>query len=726
MKFTIFASVLIVANALTVVQKTKGAEEKMNPVTKVVKMLEEMKATAEKEAKEDEDIYETMECWCTTNDKEKTEAIKIAEARIEELTATIETGIAKAGELTTQIAGLKEDIAADQDALAEATSIRDKEKADFDAEDADLSETAKLLKEAIAILSKVQLAQKSKADKAAAAPADAAQETQALVQVHDLVKRATSSPRKTTGAYYSVMQKDLWDLLSTLPHAPVADAPHVITGLSQQPTGRAAGVTSYSAQSSSIFGILEEMFSEITRDLSAAQKAEINAAIAFQRLRATKEGEIEAATKSMEEKDAELADTNQKVAQAKEDLVETKDALAADEKFLMDLKKRCKTADADYAARSKTRQDEILAITEAINILTTDEAKDLISKSTVFLQTRSSHQQHKANRAATSEVSIRQHAASQLLQVAKRHSGTSGGWNLALLAVSTQLDGFEKVKAMMDKMIVELKKQQEEEYEKHETCKKDIQSNEMSTLEKETEKKDLEAKIADLTAQLESLTKELEELNMEVSEAHVSLKRAGMNRKEENHEFQQMISDQRATIEVLHKALDRLNDFYKEGSLIAIRAHGRQPVPGAAVEPPPPAGKDFQKSEMAPGVIQTLEKIIQEAEIADKEAVAAEQKSQEAYSEFVANTNAALDAYAKAIATNTENKEKATADKLQSGEDLKATDTAIGELQDTSKALHLNCDYLLKNYDVRQEARGQEIAAIQEAKQILSGADFGF
>merc|ERR1719191_2220726 len=52
-----------------------------------------MKTTAEAEAKEDEEIYGKMACWCTTNDKEKTEAIEIAEKRIEALTGTIEKRI---------------------------------------------------------------------------------------------------------------------------------------------------------------------------------------------------------------------------------------------------------------------------------------------------------------------------------------------------------------------------------------------------------------------------------------------------------------------------------------------------------------------------------------------------------------------------------------------------------------------------------------------------------
>lgn len=720
MKFCIFATVLAVARGLVAASR-RGADQEINPVTKVVNLLKGMQDTCEADAKEDDETYAKMDCWCVTNDKEKTEAIKVAKTRIQELGAAIESGTARSAELVGVIDGLKEEMAADQDALAEMTTVHEKEKEDFEAQDADLSESSGLLKEAIAVLSKVQLAQKSKLPAHhPAAPVDV--DGQALMQVRNLVKQV-SGPRKTN-AYFSVMRKDLWDLLSTLPGANSAP-PRVITGFSQaqQPTGAAAGASSYSSRSSSIFGILSQMKETMDKDLATAHKAAITAEIGFQKLRALKEGEIEAAAKSIEEKTTELADTNAKVAQAKEDLEDTESALSADEKFLVDLKKQCATASTDYEARRKTRQEEILAIAETIKILTGDEARDLFSKQLSFVQTRASHQRQES---AAVVLSTRQHAASQLLQAAKRRSGTSGGWRLALLAVSTQLDGFEKVKEMMDKMIAELKKQQGEEYEKKESCRKDIKANEDSTMVKTSEKKDLDAKIADLTGELAELTKGLEELALQVSTAHIELKRAGENRKAENHEFQQMITDQRAMIQILHKALDRMNEFYANASLLTVRARAHKQEPGAPVAPPPPAGKAYEKSGTAPGVLEFLEKIIQEAEHADKEAVAAEQESQEAYANFVANTNEALDTYEKAIAGKTEAKEKATADKLTAGQDLQATERALADLGSVNKALHLDCDYVLKNFNIRQTARQEEIEAIQEAKAILSGADFGF
>merc|ERR1719321_1874292 len=62
---------------------------------------------------------------------------------------------------------------------------------------------------------------------------------------------------------------------------------------------------------------------------------------------------------------------------------------------------------------------------------------------------------------------------------------------------------------------------------------------------------------------------------------------------------------------------------------------------------------------------------------------------------------------------------------LQTHTDSKATDTK--ELAGTVQyigALHGECDWLLKYFDVRKEARTSEIEALGKAKAVLNGADF--
>merc|ERR1719498_687624 len=84
--------------------------------------------------------------------------------------------------------------------------------------------------------------------------------------------------------------------------------------------GAAAGAKSYNSRSGQIFGLLDQMKDQFTEDLASATKEEAMAMEQFQKLKAAKESEIAAATEQKKTKSAELADTMNKAAQAKEDL----------------------------------------------------------------------------------------------------------------------------------------------------------------------------------------------------------------------------------------------------------------------------------------------------------------------------------------------------------------------------------------------------------------------
>merc|ERR1719274_306304 len=126
---------------------------KNRPVSKVITLLKDMLIQLQKEAEEDEEIYDKLACWCETNDREKTKAIKEAEAKISALVTKIEELSALSSQLSTEIENLEKDIAKYQESLDKATAIRQKELAEFNAEEKDALEAITALKAAIAVLS---------------------------------------------------------------------------------------------------------------------------------------------------------------------------------------------------------------------------------------------------------------------------------------------------------------------------------------------------------------------------------------------------------------------------------------------------------------------------------------------------------------------------------------------------------------------------------------------
>merc|ERR1719513_519699 len=131
-----------------------AAGAKNRPASKVITLLKDMLKQLEKEAEEDEEIYDKMACWCETNDKKKTQAIADAEAKIEDLTTKIEELTAASARLNTEIKNLESEVAKNQEALDKATAIRKKQLAEFNAEEKDLLQSISALKAAITVLSK--------------------------------------------------------------------------------------------------------------------------------------------------------------------------------------------------------------------------------------------------------------------------------------------------------------------------------------------------------------------------------------------------------------------------------------------------------------------------------------------------------------------------------------------------------------------------------------------
>merc|ERR1719440_1272202 len=183
--------------AMAALQTSDG----QSPIQKVVALIKDMKAQTEKEAEEDLAAYDKYMCWCESVKKEKTAAVEEAQATIASLEAFVEEAAAKEGQLKTEIGTLGEDIASDEDSLASASELRNKEAAEFAAEEADMKETLDLLGQAIGVIAKASELQIKKG-KAAGAHIKAA-----LLQVSKIVQRFPK--------FNGVMQKDLFDLLGS-------------------------------------------------------------------------------------------------------------------------------------------------------------------------------------------------------------------------------------------------------------------------------------------------------------------------------------------------------------------------------------------------------------------------------------------------------------------------------------------------------------------------------
>merc|ERR1719388_588651 len=241
--------------------------------------------------------------------------------------------------------------------------------------------------------------------------------------------------------------------------------------------------------------------------------------------------------------------------------------------------------------------------------------------------------------------------------------------------------------------------------------------------------KDLEATVADLTSQIDTFTEEIAQLTASISEMYIQMQRASENRVVENKEFQTTVADQRATQVILLKALDRLNAFYDQQALLQTKAkkpsllqgHAKQPGP-----PPPPGLTEYKSNDGAGSVLTMLKEIIQDAKNMEKAAIKDEQDANDGYAAFCTQTYEAVAAAQSAIVDKQEAKAEAEKAKIGKAEDLENAQAEAETLHKILAQLHSSCDFVMQNFDLRQEARVNEITSLQETLAALKTDDPSF
>merc|ERR1719271_1377115 len=612
-----------------------------------------------------------MSCWCETNEKEKNAAVAAAKKSIDELTAAIETGTAKSAELKSTLVKLDKSVKKNTEALKSATGLREKEADEFSEEEADLSSSLDSATSAVDALSK------QNAFLQGAKPS-----AESFLQIKAGVRAALTRGTEHLSEHQQMMMHEFLQ--------------------AQQP----ADFKSYNSRSGAIFGVLGSMKDTFTADLSQARKDESLAISDYEALAGAKNEEISAAKKMTVDKTQELATTDEDMANAKHDKELTIKQLNTDQAFLLDLAERCAAESASYDNRTKERSVEIKGVGEAIAILTDDSARDLFTSTLSFAQIKTRSTQQRARQQASS-----------LLHAAARRS-TSHAEALVEVAEAAKLDAFKEVIGMVDEMVTALKKEQEDEFKHQEFCAKELQQNLASQASTEDTISDLTATIATLEADIDTLAKEIKELEAQVVEMKVQVKHASEDRAAENAAFQQTVADQRTTQALLNKALKKLEAVYSSEPK-------NETAPAESfvqLKIDQPAMPTYERSSSGGGVLDLLQGIIHEAAMLETDAIAAEQDAQSSYVSFVTDTGKSLEAAQRSIAKKEEEKAEKEAARLSAISSKKGSEKELMALKKYEAQLHTSCDYVLKNFEVRQEARSQEMDSLGQAKAILSGA----
>ena len=182
-----------------------------------------------------------------------------------------------------------------------------------------------------------------------------------------------------------------------------------------------------------------------------------------------------------------------------------------------------------------------------------------------------------------------------------------------------------------------------------------------------------------------------------------------------------MVADQRATQKLITAALGILKGFYDKAALLQVKRAG---ATTEFQQAPPPGFAKQESSAASGGVMGMMEGIIKESKAMEEEALEGEEQAQAAYEEFVTDTNDSIEQKSKDIVNKSELKAKAESDKVEAESAKDATMGEIEQLENEGADIHKSCDFTLKNFEVRQAAREDEIDALKQALAMFSGASF--
>lgn len=706
----------VLAFAVSGLTSATSAEAQMetgkNPMRRIITMLQDMQKELEREGEAEKEIFEKAMCVCETGEGELQTAIEEATAAIQETSSKIEADTAEKTQLTQEIADHKTAKEQATKDLAEATALRKKDAKAFAHREKDFKVNIQGLSQAIPAIEK-------------------GMGGAALMQMPHI-----NHLRRMFGVTPYLSSEERSQILAFL----------------DQGSDDADGESAQASGSGEILGMMKQMKEEMEKDLAQLQADEKSAAESFGEMKASKEQEIDVNEKAVISKDKRIGALALSLSEGKHALEDAQEELANAQKFKANMKEDCANKAKERDMRAKMRTEEIAAIGDAIKILNDDDALETFSKAKgSFVQepTRT----YDAFMQLAAKVHVKKGAGKMFLHAANGETqrGPSDSKDEAVKLVSGMING----------MVSVLHDQDVGDEHKKEWC-----VNETAVVGKlEAEKKDTVTKtgtaIEEQTDQIATLAEEIKGLTAKINELDKLVHETTEQRKKEHQAFVDEFATSATAIRLVTKAIKRLEKFYspekyakekkaaeeaalkkaglafmqkKHNEAQSIRHAESSLLPGgfddsfiqvrsrmrvAPVEMAETPGGTYKKSESG-GVIGLMNEFVTELKVEMTEGETEEKFNSKEYTRFMGDAQET-----RATDTKSLNEKKATkatldAKLVENKELLEATEEEVHNLELYSVELHTECDFLVRNFEVRHEGRVDEEVGLKSAETIVT------
>jgi len=666
MAFTMVASLLLASAQMSLGMKTLIlAKDDVRPTTKVVNMLKDMQETLEKEKEADEDAYEELKCWCKENDKGKADSVKNSEAKIAELQN-------EAAELSATTKTLASEMEALTIEVRKATSTLDKARVLYGNKMDELQDDQNTLNADI--------------EAVGAAATSVGGSASALLQAPQKLKELAAAVMQATNRRASLLENTLTFRDREKLDAFFKDPVH-FASLIQQKDPNLMG--------SELGGMFKAMGEDFETDLKSVEKEMADEKMSFEELMASKKQEIKAGEESIEAKRVSRVEKRQRMMEVTFATEKEQKSIKAAQEFLQLVEERCSASDKDWEERSVTRQQEIESVGEAIKVLDSDESHAMFSSTYSFLQE------------AASDSRLKQVSAA--LVNAGRSSNDA---RLISLAAAAGIKGMEKVKEAIGNMAADLKKEYQDDLKQKDFCVAAFRETDAKVADATADKDKHSSKVDVLTSELSEIAGEISELKSKIEHQEKELATAKADYEKKTQEDLKTLADQQASQKILKKAAAKLQSFYV--SLAQLPATPQSQVKEGL--------KEHKTSSQGTAVLQLIATVIQETAAMEGETSRMLKSDKKDMADVTEKSNKETNALNEELDAQKAAKARASSDMAAAKGDLKGAKKELADLATEKADLHESCDFMLKNFDMRKQAREEEMAGLGKAKAILSGA----
>jgi len=645
-----------------------GAALTVTPVQKVIKLLQDMHATGEKQKAEETKIFEDYSEWVDDQVKEKDYEKQTLDDTIAKLIAEIAKAEADSDALSSQVQELIADITRWESQAESATAEREEAKAEYERVSKDYSESVEAIGYAMTVLQQQNFDRK---------------QAESLLQIVAGVPEARSA------------------LVSFLQTKDGPSGPPEVAG--------------YTASSGGLIKMLKDLGKKFKEQLQDVQREEQNAAHRFDMEMLNLRDQIRGAQDHKREKEATRAQRQSDLGEYKGELADSKQVLAETIKYVQNVKTTFKIKSNDYKLNQDVRKDELDALTQAVTIISGGAVSGAADKHLPSLAQKSFLQRSllQLKTLYTQREGGRESAASFLEE--KGRSLNSKVLQMAAVQLASKVaqgGPMDKIAKMIQDLITRLETEAASEASHNAWCEDELKENKLTREEKTRRSNELQTKIDKYKASINRLAQQISDLNAQEAALQKAIRDFTAERTKERETNVATIKDAKAAQVALTQALEVLKAFYeKAGSeLVQETSHADQ-VPKMA--------KYQGQQDSKKGVVGILEVIQTDFARLQADTESAESQGQREFLEFKESAKLDIDAKKKDSAAKGLLEDKDKFDKEKTEKDLRSVLKGLTAANEYYEALKPQCLEVHVSHEERVRLREEEIASLQQAYEIL-------